>query len=113
MKRTTISGIALTLCVLFAASCFAACGSGGKTALIGSWESIEAPGTVYTFNEDGTGTLDASGAVMNFTYTDKDGKLDITYEGASAPQTSTYTIKDGVLSITDNATQSTLTYNKK
>ena len=115
MKRTTVSIIALTLCVLFAASCFAACGSanGAKSALIGSWDSVEAPGTVYTFNEDGTGTLDASGAVMNFTYTDKDGKLDLTYEGTSAPVTNTYTIKDNVLSITDDAMQTTLTYNKK
>ena len=115
MKRTIISVIALTLCLLFAASCFVACGGSdnGKSALIGSWDSVEAPGTVYTFNEDGSGTLDASGTVLKFTYTDKDGKLDLTYEGTTAPLTSTYTIKDSVLSVTDDSTQTTLTYKKK
>lgn len=118
MKRTTISVIALTLCLLFAASCFAACGSSNgsdnnKSALIGTWESVEAPGTSYTFGEDGKGSLDANGSVMNFTYTDKDGKLELTYDGTSSAQVSNYTIKDNVLSITDAEYGTTLTYNKK
>lgn len=115
MKRTTMSVIALTLCVLFAASCFAACGStnNGKSALIGSWESAEAPGTVYTFNADGTGTLDANGSILNFTYTDKDGKIEYTYEGSGTPQTDEYTIKDNVLSLTSADYGTTINYNKK
>ena len=111
MKRTVISMIALTLCVLLSASCLAACGA--KSALIGSWDSIEAPGTVYTFNADGSGTLDASGSVLKFTYTDKDGMLTLTYEGSSTPQTSAYTVKDNVLSLTDTEYGTTLTYKKK
>lgn len=119
MKRTTISVIALTLCVLFAASCFAACGGSnggsdnGTASIIGSWDSIEAPGTVYTFNKDGTGVLDASGVTMYFTYVDKDGKIELTYEDTSSAQISEYTIKDDVLSLKDAEMGTTLTYKKK
>ena len=99
--------------------CFAACGSAngssdnGASSIIGSWDSIEAPGTVYTFNEDGTGALDASGVIMNFTYVDKDGKVEITYEGTDTALVCEYTVKDNVLSLIDTEMGTTLTYNKK
>ena len=111
MKRRIISVIALTLCALIAALSFTACG--GKNELIGSWDSVEAPGSVYTFEEGGSGNLNSSGMVMNFTYTTGNGKISITYEGSTSAQTVEYSIKGSVLTLTDPETGSTLTYNKK
>ena len=111
MKKTAISVIAIALCLVMTALCLASCGS--KSAVIGSWDSKEAPGTVYTFSEDGTGVLDASGTEMKFTYVEKDNTLEITYEGAQSAQVYEYTVKDDVLSLNDKNSGSTIDYKKK
>ena len=83
-----------------------------KSAIIGSWDSELAPGTVYTFKEDGTGELDATGSIINFTYTDKSGKVEITYEGTKTPEIYGCTVKDEKLTM--NADDGTsYTYIKK
>ena len=83
-----------------------------KSAIIGSWDSELAPGTVYTFKEDGTGQLDATGSIINFTYTDKSGKVEITYEGTKTPEIYGCTVTDGKLTM--NAGDGTsYTYVKK
>lgn len=133
MKKTIITTIAVSLCALTAGFCFTGCGNtntsstatasaatataaaetteAAKSALAGTWESVEAPGTSYTFNEDGTGSIDGTGYSTPFNYTDKGDKIVFTYEGSTAGQESKYTIKNDTLSITsDDST--TLTYKK-
>lgn len=119
MKKSTISVIALILCALFATCCFTGCGStteantnNSTSAIVGSWDSNEAPGTVYTFNEDGTGALSGDGYELTFTYTEKDGTVELTYEGASV-QIYEYTIENDTLSLTDVEIGSAITYSKK
>ncbi len=110
MKKM-ISIVALTLCVILAALSLTACG-GSKSALVGSWESDEAAGVVYSFNDDGTGNLKGEGYDMTFTYTEKDDTLSFTYTGSSEVQTFNYKIEDNVLSIIDPE-GGTITYTKK
>lgn len=86
---------------------------GSKSAVTGSWESIESPGTVYTFSEDGTGSLDMSGFAAKFTYVAKDNTVEITYDGNQSAQVYEYTVKDGVLSLKDKDTGTTIDYKKK
>ena len=121
MTRKLISTLALTLCVLMTVFCFAACGNSGnsdtsdsgKSTLVGTWESVEAPGTAYIFNDDGTGALDASGTKLNFTYEDKGASVEIAYEGTSSADVYEYTIEGSKLSMTDTGTSTVYTYTKK
>ena len=115
MKKTAISLIALTLCLLVAAIGLSSCGSADtKSALVGTWESVEAPGTSYTFNEDGKGTLNMDDDVtMNFTYTDKDSSVDLLYKGTSSAQGFSYTIEGNKLTMTSDEEGTVLTYTKK
>ena len=82
------------------------------SSLIGSWDSVEAPGTVYTFNEDGTAILDMQGIEMRFTYTDKDGDLTLKSEASGAEEKFTYTISGNILSLHDLGLDNTLAYKK-
>ena len=121
MKRTLLTVISLTLCVLMTALCLTACGgkkandgNGANSALIGTWNANEAEGCAYTFEEGGKGVWDASeGMQMNFTYADKGETVEITYEGASTTQIWEYTIDGANLSMKDTDTGSILTYTKK
>lgn len=125
MKRKMIGVIALTLCALMTVLCLAACGNSDtdksdsntsaeeKSALIGTWASIDAEGTAYIFNEDGTGKINAGDdAVLNFTYVDKGSSVEITYEDTSTTDTWEYTI-DGTLTMKDALTGTTLIYTKQ
>ena len=49
-----------------------------KISIVGSWKR---DGYVYTFKKDGTGYYEASGKKMNFTYSDKEDKVSILYNG--------------------------------
>ena len=111
MKRKTINIIALTLCALFAVLSLAACG-GSKSPIVGSWESDEAAGVIYTFNEDGTGTLVGEDYELTLTYTLKDDTISFTYNGGTEVQTFNYKIENNVLSIIQPG-GSTITYTKK
>ncbi|MBQ3265593.1 MAG: hypothetical protein IJH07_07430 [Ruminococcus sp.] len=111
MNKKMIGIIALTLCVILAALSFTACG-GSKPAIVGSWESDEASGVIYTFNEDGTGSLAGEGYEMTLTYTLKDDTISFTYNGGSEVQTFNYKIENNVLSIIDPE-GGTITYSKK
>ena len=70
--------------------------------LVGSWEYDEVEGFIYTFNADGTGTYDVLGEIMNFTYTDKSGSVDIMYEDVDEPYTAEYTIEGNTLIMKDS-----------
>lgn len=129
MKKTIITSIALSLCALITVFCFTACGGSSsssssdssasaaetteaaKSALVGTWESTDAPGTYYTFNEDGTGFVKGAGYSTDFTYVDKDSKVEFTYTGASAAQGNDYTIEGDTLTLAGEDGV-TLTYKK-
>jgi len=53
MKKVLFVLLALTF-VLFS---FAACSGNGDSDLAGVWSRDEAPGTLFVFNENGTGEL--------------------------------------------------------
>lgn len=115
MKKTIVNGIVLILSVMLAAISLASCGSAdSKSVIIGSWDSVEAPGTVYVFNEDGTGALEMDGVTtMNYTYTEKDSEIEISYEGVVEPQVYTYKLNDTTLTLIDKSTDTAIDYIKK
>ena len=126
MKKTTLNIASLILCALLAVFCLCACSNSDSTAqstsevsnssLIGTWESIEAPGTFFTFNEDGSGIQNSGQIILNFTFSDKGTTVEITYEGTAEPQVCEYTIDGDKLSMLYPDTNTTLTYvrsNKK
>ena len=115
MKKKLICILALTLCVITALLCLASCGSsdGKKSALVGTWAANEAEGMSYVFNEDGTGKWDAGDYAMNFTYTEKDGVIELTYDGATTAQKWEYTIDGSTLTMKETDSGTTLTYTKK
>ena len=114
MKKKLFCILALTLCVVTALLCLASCGgSEKKSALVGTWAANEVEGMSYVFNEDGTGKWDAGDYAMNFTYTEKDGVIELTYDGATTAQKWKYTIDGSTLTMKETDSGTTLTYTKK
>jgi len=118
-KTAKILAVVLTLVMLVS---LAACGGSGsdnndnneaKSALIGKWESVDAPGTFYEFNEDGKGVLSGTGYSMDFTYTEKDNKIELSRDGELLTFKYEYAIEGDTLSLKDEETGTTLTYSKK
>ena len=71
--------------------------------LVGEWASKDFDGTfVYTFNEDGTGSYDAMGTLMPFTYTAKDGRLSILYDGDDYAFETQFTVSEDTLTVKDS-----------
>lgn len=71
------------------------------SALVGSWE-YEYGEFVYTFNTNGTGTYDAAGTVMEFTYTDHGDSVELLYTGNTLASTYGYRIEGDTLYIKDS-----------
>lgn len=69
--------------------------------LVGSWV-FEEGGFTYTFNADGTGSYDAFGEVLNFTYTDNGDSITMTYVDVDVPTTLPYAIDGNTLTVTDS-----------
>lgn len=111
MKKTVISAVALTLCVLFTVFSLTACG-GSKSDLVGTWDSQDAEGSAVVFNDDGTGAYKMDDVSMNFEYEEDGDKLTITAKGVSEKGEFTFKIDGETLSMTDKETGSTLTYKK-
>lgn len=78
--------------------------------IVGSWE-YEGGSFTYTFNDNGTGTYDISGNVMNFTYSADGTKLTITYEGSAAMELS-YELNGDTLNVKDSTGSDTI-YKRK
>lgn len=79
MKKVLALAIALILVV----AVFAGCSKGGND-LVGKWAwEYEGIGEVmsFTFNADGTGSLDALGESESFTYTVSGNTLNMTVDG--------------------------------
>ena len=68
--------------------------------LVGQWSYYTS--YTYTFNADGTGTYDAMGTIMNFTYKDDGKQLSILYTGNTSPTVLDYKIDGNRLIITDS-----------
>ena len=112
MKKSTISIIALALCVLLTAFSLCACGNNNsKASLVGSWE-YEGGSYIYTFNEDGTGIYEAAGSELEFTYKDNGNSIEITYDNTTDPYVYEYRI-DGDSLIIKDSIGSDVKYNKK
>ena len=73
-------------------------------SVVGKWASEMMSGSfVYTFNEDGTGSYDMMGTVVDLNYSIEGDKITITLlaEGYT-PMTLNYEIKDNKLNIKDS-----------
>ena len=98
MKKTIIS---LITAVVLLGSVFMTTGCGKKDAnnIVGSWDHS---GFVYTFNKDNTGSYDALGNKMNFTYEDDGEKVSILYTGNTLASSYEYKIEGKKLIIKDS-----------
>ncbi|MBR3972238.1 MAG: hypothetical protein IKJ83_05095 [Ruminococcus sp.] len=82
--------------------------------IVGSW-SFEESGMeiVYTFNADGTGSIDYAGTVMDLTYTTEGNTVTYTatFEGESETETLYYSVVGNELTMTDG--EYPVTFTKK
>lgn len=93
------------IAVVIMSFAFVSCGNNGGSkggdaakGIVGNWYYND--NTFYTFNEDGTGSYTAFGNLFgNFTYTEGNGKLTLTYEGATVPTVFNYKLEGKTLTI--------------
>ena len=106
MKRKVFGGLlAITLCLVLVGCNKAK----DKNPIVGKW----AYGSfVYTFNEDGTCTYDASGTLMKCTYKTDGDKLSILYDGNTTSFDTTYSINGNKLNVKDSFDNDTI-YTRK
>lgn len=97
MKKM-LSLVSLLLVVVSFTLVLTGCGKNAKT-LVGSWAHSS---YVYTFNKDKTGTYDALGTKMEFTYEDDGSKVSILYKGNTNASSYEYKIEDNKLIIKDS-----------
>lgn len=103
--------LAIVLCVSIIT--LSACNKNGssdkasKNPLVGSW-TYEGGNYTYTFNEDGTGTYNAAGNKMEFTYKTDENKISITYTGNTAAFETEYSIDGDTLNVKDSVGNDTL-----
>ena len=74
--------------------------------IVGSFRYVKVPliDATYTFNENGTGTYEIWGEVINFTYTVYGNELSIIYEEKYPPRKFEITVDDEALTIIDEKT---------
>lgn len=106
-RRTiAIACILILICVFLLAACAKeseAIEDNAEDTILGEWASVNFDGAfVYTFLEDGTGSYDAMGTYMPFTYTAADGKLIILYDGDDYAFETTYTVTADMLTVKDS-----------
>ena len=81
--------------------------------LVGSWDSVDTPGTIYTFNEDNTGNLLVLNSEVPFTYEIKDNTVTLSSEiDKGNPDTFVFAVEGDKLTLTSNDGTS-LTFTKK
>ena len=103
MKKT-LKNIALVLVLLIGVFSIAGCGKKDSKkddvpAIVGTWDHN---GYVYKFNKDKTGSYDAKGIKMKFTYEDDGEKVSILYEGNTVASEYAYKVKGKTLIIKDS-----------
>lgn len=98
MKKTSLK---LIMAVVLLGGIFMTSGCGRKdtNTIVGSWDHS---GFVYTFNKDKTGSYDALGNKMSFTYEDDGKKVSILYTGNTAASSYEYKIEGKKLIIKDS-----------
>ena len=96
--KNKILPVLLAVVIIVGAFTLTGC-ENSENSLVGSWGYS---GFVYTFNADGTGTYDASGTLMPFTYEDDGDKITITYEGNTIGSTYEYKIEGNKFIIKDS-----------
>lgn len=98
MKKIFLS---LIMAIVLLGSVFITTGCGKKdgNTIVGSWDHS---GFVYTFNKDKTGSYDALGNKMNFTYEDDGKKVSILYTGNTDASSYEYKIEGKKLIIKDS-----------
>ena len=105
MKKGLYSLIAL-IGLFFLTAC-----SKSENELVGTWKNdttVKGYKFVYVFKEDGTGTYDAAGTIMKFTYTTEGDKITFNYTDSSIPWETTYSIEGKTLNVKDSKNQDTL-----
>ena len=103
MKKT-LKNFVLVLVLLLGVFAFTACGKKSDKkddtpAIVGSWDH---DGYVYTFNKDKTGSYEAYGNVMKFTYEDNGKSVKILYDGNTNASEYKYKIEGKKLIIKDS-----------
>lgn len=76
--------LALVIALILVVAVFAGCSKGGSDAIVGKWAwEYEGLGEVmsFTFNADGTGSMDAFGESESFTYTVDGNNVSMTVDG--------------------------------
>lgn len=74
--------------------------------LVGTWKFDGEGDYTYTFNDNGTGKYEYTGAETDFTYTIDGNLIAFLYNGASTTNTVAFTIKDDTLIIQDSGYES-------
>ena len=97
MKKTL--ALIIALFVLGGVFMVTGCEKKDSNSIVGSWDHS---GFVYTFNKDKTGSYDALGNKMNFTYEDDGKKVSILYTGNTAASSYEYKIEGKKLIIKDS-----------
>ena len=106
-----IKGLNIIIISLFLFACSSK--KAGNTDIIGSWESVDSPGSFYSFNQKNKGFFDSDGMIMNFTYKIDGNKLEITWEGSSDPQIWEFKIVNNILGLKNEGSDAILSYKKK
>lgn len=105
-------GFKLFLIVFISVLFLTACGKKEK-GLVGEWTTkLGTYSYTYTFKEDGTGTYDAAGTLMKFTYQTDGDKISILYDGNTVPFETTYKIDGDTLNVIDSFGNDTI-YKRK
>ena len=105
MKKVLSMALVCLLVVTMLTACAA------EASIVGSWGMTQDEYTyTYTFNEDGTGVIAASGISLNFTWESADGKVTLKTELADEAVTMDYSISgDKLTLISEEGEESVLT----
>lgn len=98
MKKILIS-IIFIITIFSSLFIITGCKKEKKEPIVGTWERS---GFVYKFNKDKTGSYNASGNKMEFTYEDKGNKVILLYKKTNKKGTYNYKIKKNKLIIKDS-----------
>ena len=101
--------IALVLCLTAVLFILSSCGSAGvkasdqsKSPLVGTWIAQKKGDSDYTFNADGTGTLQRGEIIEKMTFADKgDGTFEMSTERVQKPIKQGYRIEGDTLYTVD------------
>ena len=115
MNKKTLRIIIKSLNILLISLFLFACSNkkAENQSIIGSWESVDSPGSFYSFNQKNKGFFDSDGMIMNFTYKIDGNKLEITWEGSSDPQIWEFKIVNNILGLKNEGSDAILSYKKK